>query len=224
MTPPRYPRIPHLVGGRGTRDDLVLAPDDVRSLLEREVVVEEKLDGANVALWAEDGRMRATTRGGPYATDRANQRGHLLAWAAQHAENLRRALHGARALYAEWLLLSHSMLYERLPSFLVVFDVLRADGTFATVGERDDRCGGAGLSTPPLLARGVLGRLAAVEALLGRSAVGSGPAEGVVVRPVDGRAPRIVKLVRAGFDRLDDASWQAGRPHNRLVDRERSWR
>lgn len=223
MTPPPYPRVPHLVPGRGSRDDLTLAPDEVTSLLRREVVVEEKLDGANVVLWLEDRRVQAATRGGPGASDRAGQRGPLRAWAAEHSDALRQALRGATALYGEWLLLTHTVAYDRLPSFLVVFDLLLEDG-FAGVDERDRRCAAAGLSTPPPLARGVLGGVAAVEALLDQSAVGSGPAEGLVVRAVDGRPPRLAKLVRAGFDRLSDESWSGGRPRNRLADREGSWR
>lgn len=225
MNPTPYPRIPHLVEDRGSRDDLVLRPDQVRSLLQREVVVEEKLDGANVVLWLEDGWVQAATRGGPGASDRAGQLGPLRAWTAQHADALRNVLlQGASVLYGEWLLLSHTVTYDRLPSFLVVLDLLLVDGAFAGVDERDERCGGAGLHTPPLLARGVLGGVAAVEALLGQSAVGSGPAEGLIMRAVDGRPPRLAKLVRPGFDRLGDESWRAGRPRNRLADWEGSWR
>lgn len=224
MSPPAYPRVPHLVPGRGTRDDLVLRPHQVTSLLQREVVVEEKLDGANVVLWEDDGRVQAATRGGAGARDRAGQLGPLRAWAAQHTAALQDVLQGASALYGEWLLLSHTVAYDRLPSFLVALDLLLVDGTFAGPDERDERCRAAGLTTPLPLARGVFGGVPAVEALLERSIVGTGPAEGLIVRAVDGRPPRLAKLVRAGFDRLGDDSWRAGRPRNRLADPEASWR
>lgn len=56
--PPPYPRIPHLVRGRGTSDDVVLPGAEVAALLGRPVLVEEKLDGANV-----DRRLRAAGEG-----------------------------------------------------------------------------------------------------------------------------------------------------------------
>jgi len=196
----------------------------VASLLRGEVAVEEKLDGANVVLWLEDGHVQAATRGGHGASDRAGQLGPLRAWTARHADALQYLLLGARALYGEWLLLSHTIAYDRLPSFFVVLDLLLANNAFAVPDERDERCLDAGLSTPPLLARGISEEVTAVEALLGPSAVGSSPSEGIVVRAIDGRPPRLAKLVRPGFDRLDDESWKAGRPRNRLAGREGSWR
>ncbi len=60
--PPPYPRIPHLVPGRGSRDDRVLSPEERHRFLAAEVSVEEKLDGANVGLWADDGLVQMALR------------------------------------------------------------------------------------------------------------------------------------------------------------------
>jgi hypothetical protein len=62
MTPPPYPRIPHLAPGRGTRDDLVLGTEDRAALLRRPVALEEKLDGANVVLWWEEDWIASALR------------------------------------------------------------------------------------------------------------------------------------------------------------------
>jgi len=195
----------------------------VRALVGGEVILEEKLDGANVSLWLEDGQVACGLRSGPGAMDRAGQLGPLRAWAAQHDEALRRALGECEAIYAEWLLLSHSLGYDRLPSYLVVLDLWRPDG-FATPDERNRVCATAGLPTPPEVWRGTPGSVAAIEGRLGPSSFGPEPMEGLVVRTVDGRPPRLAKLLRGGFDQLDDAEWRRGRPHNRLSDAEASWR
>jgi len=191
--------------------------------VDSEVVVEEKLDGANVSLWLEDGVVTCGLRSGPGAMDRAGQLGPLRAWVAQHDQALRQTLAEYQAIYAEWLLLSHSVGYDRLPSYLVVLDLWRPEG-FATPDERNGACSAAGLPGPPEVWRGVPGSLAAIEALLGPSSFGPEPMEGLVVRTVDGRPPRLAKLRRGGFDQLDDAEWRRGRPHNRLSDAEASWR
>ncbi len=223
--PPAYPRVAHLVPGRGTRDDLVLGPTEVTDFLAQPVVVEEKLDGANVVVWMEADQVTCALRSGPGAMDRAGQLGPLRAWLAQHDEPLRSVLAGDAALYGEWLLLTHSVAYDRLPAYLVALDLWRAESCFAGVDERNRALGDAGLAAPPELWRGVPGTAAAVEGLMGPSTWGPQLMEGVVVRTLHGGAPRLAKLIRAGFDRLDDDSWRQGRrPRNRLADQEASWR
>jgi hypothetical protein len=223
--PPAYPRVAHLVAGRGTRDDLVLGPTEVADLLAQPVVVEEKLDGANVVLWLKAGQVTCALRSGPGAMDRAGQLGPLRAWLAQHDEAVRRVVADGNALYAEWLLLTHSVSYDRLPAYLVVLDLWRPETGFAGVDERNQAIRDTGLATPPELWRGAATTTAAVEGLMGPSTWGPEPMEGVVVRRLGAGEPRLAKILRVGFDRLDDDGWRQGRrPRNLLADQEASWR
>lgn len=220
--PPPFPRIPHLVGGRGTSDDRELSPTELAALLDQPVLVEEKLDGANVAIWLDGSRVECSLRSGPGGRDRAGQLGPLRAWLAERSDELR-ALLGESALYGEWLLLTHAISYDRLPAYLVGLD-LWSEGGFATPPERNERLARAGLFPPPELYRGSLGRLDDLERLLGESRVGPEPMEGLVVRTLDGSEPRIAKLLRAGFAPASDEAWGPRRPRNLLADRELSWR
>lgn len=225
MIPPPYPRIPHLAPGRGTRDDLVLDAAAASDLLGSEVVVEEKLDGANVVIWFdESGTARCAPRGGPGAMDRAGQVGPLRAWLALNEVRLRSGLPCWPAVYAEWMLLTHSVRYTTLPSYLIVLDLWDPNRGFAGVDERNAWCEAAGLVSPPQLWTGAPGSVASVERLIGTSVWGSETAEGVVVRRMNVGAPRMAKLLRAGFCRLQDESWQSRRPRNRLVEGEISFR
>ena len=225
--PPIYPRVAHLFPGRGSSDDVTLDSGELAALLASEVVVEEKLDGANVVLWlGDDGRVECALRSGPGSMDRAGQLGPLRAWAAAHDVVVRSVLSTCyAALYAEWLFLAHSVAYDRLPSFITVIDLWRGDNGFAPVDERDALCAEAGLVTPPELWRGVPHDLVVVERQFGRSTWGPGPAEGLIVRPVDASAdvPRVAKLLAPGFDRLGDDEWRRGRPRNQLAEAA-SWR
>jgi ATP-dependent RNA circularization protein (DNA/RNA ligase family) len=198
--------------------------EEAVTFLARPVVVEEKLDGANVALWVADGRVEYALRSGPGAADRAGQLGPLRAWVGERSDELRLLLEGDLALYADWLYLTHTVAYERLPSYLIALDLRRPDGSFLTVDERTTACAEAQLSVPAELWRGVAGRVETVDRLVGPSRYGDAPAEGVVVRAVDVAEPRLAKLVRSGFDRLSDEVWAGGRPRNRLAGREASWR
>jgi hypothetical protein len=183
-------------------DDRVLDPQARRQLLMAEVLVEEKLDGANVVIWFDAGAPQVATRGGVGALDRGGQRGRLQAWAAQNADQLRAALGDDLALYGEWLLKRHTVPYDRLPSLLIGLDVLnRRAGAFLTIDERDAVLVRAGLPTPPALFRGVLGTIEHAEQRHGCSAHSDANAEGLVIRSLaaveDG--PRIAKLLAPGW-------------------------
>lgn len=220
--PPPFPRIPHLVAGRGTSDDHVLSPAQLESLLAKPVLAEEKLDGANVAIWLDGGRVECALRSGPGGRDRAGQLGPLRAWLAERSDELRVLLRES-ALYGEWLLLTHAIGYDRLPAYLLGLDLWSESG-FATPLERNERLAGAGLQPPPELYRGRLGRLDDLERLLGESRVGAEPMEGLVLRTLDGSEPRVAKLLRPGFTPASDEAWGARRPRNLLAARELSWR
>ncbi|NLV56241.1 MAG: hypothetical protein GXY13_11585 [Acidimicrobiales bacterium] len=223
--PAPYPRIAHLAGGRGTSDDKVLSETDRARLLGSPVAIEEKLDGANVVLWLDDHVVRCALRSGPGGADRAGQLGPLRAWIAENNGALVGVLGDEPlGLYAEWLLLTHTVAYDRLPSYLVVLDLRHGDGSFVSVDERNERCERFGLASPPELWRGVPGSIEAVEARLGRSQVGSHDAEGLVVRSLRADAdPRLAKVWRPGFSPLPDSEWSRGRPRNQLADAEASW-
>lgn len=220
--PPPYPRIPHLVPGRGSRDDRVLKPEEAAAMLARPILVEEKLDGANVVLWVENGGIECALRSGVGARDRGKHLGPLQAWLAEHVAELRQLLDGF-ALYAEWLLTAHGVRYNLLPAYLVGLDLWAPDLGFVAPEVRNERLTGAGLAVPPTLYHGAIGGVDQAEARLGRSRVGSEPMEGVVLRSLDGSEPRIAKLLRPDFSPASDAEWRRGRPRNLLRKRELSW-
>lgn len=219
IAPLGYPRIPHLVASAAAgRDDLVLAPRMLEALLEREVVVEEKLDGANVMLWRTPAGIQAATRGGPGAVDRAGQLGPLRAWVARHVDALDPLLVDGRVLYGEWLWLQHGVHYDRLRDYLVCLDVWEAPGRWLGETARQAVLGAAGLQVPPEVFRGKLDTVERVADLLGDSEFADGPAEGLIIRPVMAGVgvPRIAKFVRRDFVPRADARWRRTHARNAL--------
>lgn len=213
-----YPRIPHLVPGRGTDDDLVLGAGERDELLATDLEVEEKLDGANVMIWADDGTFRCSGRAGPGSIDRAGQFGALRAWVAANPHRLGPLLRPGDVLYGEWLYLTHTIPYRDLPSWFVALDLRRADGTFLEAAQRRALLAGTGLVIPPLLGTGRF-TLEQLEELGRRATWSDADGEGVVVRPTQPPRPelRMAKLVRAGFVRLTDEEWRRGRGVNSLA-------
>lgn len=218
--PPRYPRIPHLFPTpAATRDDLVLTPEDARPFLTETVLVEEKLDGANVALWLDaGGALQVASRAGPGGRDRGGQLGRLRAWAAERAVDLRKLLAEGAVLYGEWLYRTHSVPYGRLPDLLVGIDLWSPEAGFLPPHGRDERLRAAGLTVPPRAYGGVLGDERRALALLGRSAFGSGPAEGVILRRDAADRPLgIAKLLAPSFERASDDQLAAPGAFNRVA-------
>ncbi len=217
--PPQYPRVPHLPPApEATRDDLVLDRRATSALLAERVVVEEKLDGANVMLWLDRDAVKAATRGGPGARDRGAQLGPLRAWAAGRIDTLRPLLADRRVLYGEWMWLTHSIAYDALPDSFIGLDLLSPETGFATLATRDQALDSAGLVSPPRLFTGVLGTRERLDELLATSRYGGHRAEGLIIRPTaPGSRVRVAKVVGERFERRSDESWRRDRQRNALA-------
>ncbi len=210
----RFPHTPHLAWlGEGLpRDDKVLLPIEVMALLAGNVVVEEKLDGANVGLsLTPDGILRAQNRGQYLAEPHAGQFARLPAWLAQHDEGLRAVLKPNLILFGEWCAARHSLDYSALPDWFLLFDVYdRLIGRFWSSLRRNALASGAGLVTVPEVLHGKTS-LTALKQLLATkpSHYREGPLEGVVIRR---DSPELcearAKLVRPDFTQAMETHWR----------------
>jgi hypothetical protein len=218
---PRYPRIPHLAAGAGVaRDDLVLDVGARERLLSGRVLIEEKLDGANLGIsLTSTGDLEVASRGGPGAIDRGRHLGRARAWVAEHSDGLRDLLADGSSLYGEWLLTRHGVGYHMLPDLFVGFDLLNREKGWASVHERDERLHRAGVSIPPSLCECEGIRLAAIDELMGPSAFGAPHIEGVIVRAVDPSpgVTRLAKRLAVSLQRVTDQTFGGSRKENRLA-------
>ncbi len=210
----RFPHTPHLawLGEGSPRDDKVLLPTEVTALLAGEVVVEEKLDGANVGLsLSSAGDLRAQNRGQYLVEPHAGQFNRLPAWLAQHGERLRSLLQPNLILFGEWCAARHSLDYAALPDWFLLFDVYdRSAGRFWNSTGRNALASRAGLVTVPQVLQGKT-TVTALKQLVAttQSHYREGPLEGVVIRreSADGCEAR-AKLVRPDFTQTIDTHWR----------------
>lgn len=210
----RFPHTPHLAWlGEGTpRDDKVLPPNEVAALLAGVVVVEEKLDGANLGLsLAADGKLRAQNRGQYLTEPHAGQFARLPAWLTQHDEALRATLKPNLILFGEWCAARHSLDYAALPDWLLLFDVYdRNAGRFWSTLRRDVLAREAGLVTVPQLLHGKTTVPDLIQLVATTSSrYRSGALEGIVIRRESAEwcAAR-AKLVRPDFAQAIDTHWR----------------
>src|ERR1700679_2938677 len=61
----KFPRTPHLlvIPGLNIRDDKVLSENEAKKFYEPVVIIEEKVDGANVGISFENGELKLQNRG-----------------------------------------------------------------------------------------------------------------------------------------------------------------
>ncbi len=183
----RFPHTPHLVWmGTGTpRDDKVLSRSEADALLRSDVVVEEKLDGANLGIsLGADGMLRVQNRGQYLVPPYAGQFQRLRAWLAQHQADLFETLTHDLIMFGEWCAARHSVAYDRLPDWFVVFDVYdRSAGQFLSTAGRNAFALRAGLAVVPEVFRGRATLEALHHQLLTEtSRYRAGPIEGFVIR------------------------------------------
>lgn len=186
----RFPHTPHIAwqGEGAPRDDKVLAANDIRALLAGEVVVEEKLDGANLGFsMGPDGSLRAQNRGQYLAAPYAGQFRRLPEWLDVHGAALADALGEHLIAFGEWCAAQHSLDYTALPDWWLWFDVYdRREQRFWSTRRRDALAAKLGLATVPCIECGPQ-TLDSLKTMVthGRSRYRDGGLEGIVVRQED---------------------------------------
>jgi hypothetical protein len=208
----KFPHTPHLVwfGNGSPRDDKVLKPAEVTEFLSGEVIVEEKVDGANLGLsLGPDGRVRAQSRGNYLASGRSHaQWNPLWPWLAERRAILENGLSGGLMLFGEWCYARHTVPYDALPDWFLGFDIFEPGSRrFWPVDRRNAWLHECGLASVPEVKRGRI-QLKQVTPLLATSAVGHIPMEGIYLRRdnSEGLQSR-AKVVSAAFKQQIEEHW-----------------
>lgn len=200
----KFPRTPHLrwLASGSPRDDKLLSESEMWEFLSNPLIVEEKIDGANLGISVDsDGRIAVQNRG-TWLGERAHpQFSPLWPWLNSRKSTLIEALGQNLILFGEWCFAVHSVRYSALPDWFVAFDVLdRSTGVFWTCERRNDLCARIGIKTVPELCRGTKSFEELRGLLEGPSLFGAPNREGLYLRVE--REDRLVaraKLVRPEF-------------------------
>jgi ATP-dependent RNA circularization protein (DNA/RNA ligase family) len=210
-----FPHTPHLVWlGAGTpREDKVLGQDEVDSLLQGKLVVEEKVDGANLGFSICDaGKVVAQNRGQYLNKPYSGQFSRLDNWRSSRSELLVEKLGKHLILFGEWCAARHSLEYLKLPDWFVVFDVYdRKENKFWSTSRRDTLAKELSLPVVPELFSGTT-TLQGLEDLLtnSRSNFRNGPPEGLIIRKQTTRwLDRRAKVVRSDFTQSIEEHWRS---------------
>ncbi|MDA8409410.1 MAG: RNA ligase family protein [Treponema sp.] len=213
----RFPHTPHLVwlGEGEPRDDKLMGEEEVRDFLCDEIIVEEKVDGANLGFSIDfDGSLRAQNRGHWLDPPFDGQFTRLGSWFSRHNDALFDALGTELILFGEWCAARHSLYYQRLPDYFLAFDVYDSVAKrFWSVARRNAFAAQLDIAVVPRILQGKYS-LHAVKRELesARSIFRDGPVEGFYLRKESGdwlwaRA----KIVNADFTQTIGEHWSRRR-------------
>lgn len=164
----KYPRTRHLEGSRLQIGDIA---DDkpLAELTGQNLIVEEKVDGANSAISFDgDGQVMLQSRG-HYLTGGGRERHFDMfkTWAAAHAHTLYAVLGDRFIMYGEWMFAKHTVFYDRLPHFFMEFDLFdRTSGVFLSTEERRNILAGTPVMPVPVVYSGALRSVSQIEELI----------------------------------------------------------
>ena len=169
----KYPRTQHLQGSRLQAGDEDLSQIPFKEILGKNIIIEEKIDGANSAFsFDEDGNLLLQSRGhylrGGYQERHYNL---LKQWANQNCEILYEALGERYIMYGEWMYAKHTVFYDALPDYFMEFDIYdRERGIFLDTDSRRKITDPMGIiSSVPVLARGVFKKKEDILKYIGNS-------------------------------------------------------
>jgi len=132
---PEYPRTPALPYSKGfTVGDLVASEAECASIFNNpNVIVQEKIDGANVGMMFYENhpvirnRTSILSKGHSKAKTPAKvQFNTIFNWFYDHQdkfERLNTKYSGIFGVYGEWCVALHGVVYNKLPSYFVAYDV-----------------------------------------------------------------------------------------------------
>jgi predicted kinase len=204
----KFPRTSHALNlGGATRDDKVFCETDLLPFLNNPfVVIEEKLDGANMGIFFdEQNEIRIQNRSHFISSNYHPQFAPLDKWIYQHMEDLWQILNDkSYILYGEWLYATHSIHYSTLPSWFIAYDIYdRKLQKFLSRTELENIICPTNICLAPIIYRGIIHSVEHLKSFVnGPSQYNSHHREGVVIRRYNNQDDYLLercKLVRSDF-------------------------
>lgn len=207
----KFPQTPHLavLGTNVVRGDKVMSGSQREFFLRHELVVEEKVDGANLGISFDSfGNLRVQSRGAYLTPPYSGQWKKLSGWLAPKTDLLFEVLRNQYILFGEWGYAQHSVYYNRLPDWFLGFDIFhKKEVKFFSCQRRDKIFEEIGISQVPFIKRGKFS-LAELKSLLSNSGLGDTQSEGIYLRFDDGEwLGQRAKLVRPQFIQSIEEHW-----------------
>ena len=181
----KFPSTPHLTileGGK-VRGDKVLSESERTNFLQHELVIEEKVDGANLGIsFDAEGNLSLQNRGAYLHMPSIGQWKKLDQWLNPKVDTIFETLTDRYILFGEWCYAKHSVFYNKLPDWFLGFDIYdKFVNKFFSTDRRNEFLERMGITQVPFIATGHFS-CTELKQLLSYSKISDQPAEGVYLR------------------------------------------
>lgn len=216
----KYPSTPYIEPDTEIkRNDKILSVKEMEIIINKEIIVEEKIDGANLGIsFDANGELRLQNRGAYIIPPYLGQWKKLNDWLMKYENNLFDVLINRYILFGEWCYVKHSVYYDSLPNWFIGFDIYdMKDKRFLSVVRRNEYFMKMGIVPVPQLGRGKYS-LKELYSFFGISKFGKELCEGIYIRQEkDGFLEHRAKMVRKEFRQDINEHWSRGvLQYNRL--------
>lgn len=168
----KYPKTYHLEGSGLSSQSKIKDRIPFKKIAFRHIVVEEKMDGANVAIsFSDTGEILLQSRG-HFLTGGYREKHFSLfkQWAYTLANELYLVLGTRYILYGEWLYAKHTIFYELLPHYFLEYDVLDLETiNFLDTPSRKNLLQNLPIVSVPILYSGKPKKYSEITCLIGKS-------------------------------------------------------
>ncbi len=207
----KFPPTPHiaLLGDIKVRDDKVLSQSEQNDFLQHELVIEEKVDGANMGIsFDAEGNICTQNRGAYLHLPGMGQWKKLTDWLTPRTNALFEHLVDRYILFGEWCYAQHSVYYNRLPDWFLGFDIYdKKTARFFSCIHRDQFFRTIGISQVPIIDRGNF-TFARLVKMISQSQLGDQLSEGLYLRYDQGNwLSKRAKLVQPAFFQSIEQHW-----------------
>lgn len=209
----KFPRTKHIYNlGGASRDDLIYDKEELNNFLKIELLVEEKVDGANMGLFFDNGKIKAQNRSHLVDSHYHEQFKLLDKWILNHEEELMNIFKkGNFIIFGEWLYMKHSINYINLPDWFLIYDIYdRLNEKFLKREDVEKMIKNTTLNMVPIIYQGFANLDKLKELVHTESKYYHGPVEGIYVRAYDKDSVKYRgKIVRKDFI-CGDTHWTKG--------------
>lgn len=209
----KFPRTPHLfvVLGLEIRNDKVFSDQECNAFLDNPIILEEKVDGANIGIsLSETGELLIQNRGNYILPGSHPQFKLIWDWAYSRLTLLKRYISTDFIVFGEWCYAKHSIKYTSLPDWFLGFDIYDKNKKIFLNNEfRNQLLKNINIEIIPTLDKGKYAR-SDLEKLLSisKSRFYSGPIEGIYLRYEDSeKLIKRAKIVKKDFIQEIDSHW-----------------
>ncbi|MCD6575658.1 MAG: RNA ligase family protein [Nanoarchaeota archaeon] len=177
-----FPKTPYIFVEVEVREDKSLGPKETDIFTNTEVIIQEKVDGNNLAIFVDEDGPHYKSRGSIVTPHDARFK-NLNLWYNIHEEEIKSISEKGLCLIGEWAFWKHTIHYQSLPSYFIAYDIFDLKNErFLSQKRVIELLSRTSIAYNPIIYEGKINGVKDLEKLLDGSQFGAPKKEGLYLR------------------------------------------